>query len=77
MDLAVVQGSKGKADRWVRAFREAGVLCVAEQYIVDWLAHPHASLAVHHMFGSTPSTRLQRAEAQRSAVTPADAAAVP
>jgi hypothetical protein len=46
---------------------DAGVVCVSPAYLVDWLAHPWASLEQDYLFGSSPQEggALQQLEAAR------------
>lgn len=38
----------------VSSFLDAGIVCVAPSYLVDWLAHPWQGLEQHYLFGSKP-----------------------
>ena len=53
-DLAVVGEAKEAGDKWVRAFKAAGVPCVGPDFLRDWLAFPAADLRSHVVFDSSP-----------------------
>eukprot|EP00873_Tetraselmis_striata_P021958 jgi/Tetstr1/442222/TSEL_003178.t1 len=65
VDIAVVENSKSPTDKWVKAFLEAGVACVTDEYIVEWVVHPRASLAGFYLFNSCASDKLRQAEQAR------------
>ena len=52
---------------------QAGVPCVAREYLIEWLSQPFKPLAEHMLFGCESRGHLAEAEAARADVEPMQA----
>ncbi|KXZ51614.1 hypothetical protein GPECTOR_12g578 [Gonium pectorale] len=61
----IVPAGCKQEDKMVAALRAAGAAVVSPAYLVDWVAHPHGSLAQHYRHGSEPGESLAALERER------------
>ncbi|GLI59394.1 hypothetical protein VaNZ11_001260 [Volvox africanus] len=70
--LGVVPPGFKQEDKLVASLRAADATVVAPAYVVDWVAHPQASLAQHYRHGTTPGEALVALERDRGMVVIVD-----
>ncbi|GLC76168.1 hypothetical protein PLESTF_001745400 [Pleodorina starrii] len=63
--VGVVPPGCKQEDKLVSSLRVAGAAVVAPAYVVDWVAHPGASLAQHYRHNTAPGEALAEMERER------------
>ena len=68
VQLAIMSSSKVMSDAVVQQLVKAKVPCATAHFLIDWLAHPEASLDEHMLFNSQCcwDVRLQHAQQART-----------
>lgn len=66
VQLAIMSSSKVMSDAVVKQLVKAKVPCATAHFLIDWLAHPEASLNKHMLFNSQCCWNAQLQHAQQS-----------